>query len=118
MTEIVVPMQPISVRAVESYDSGKRYRWTVTKFRKADGGIHLHTHCEEVPDVGPLLFIPEGPDVDAVAIHDLTQMAKEKPRRVREKPDLTAMYQRFNEVRARELDTKTVHPVAKVSHDE
>lgn len=109
MTTIHVPMIVEETTTVESYENCIRYRWTITKLRKPDGGIHVHTDCVEVPDEGPLTLIMPGPDVDAIAIRDLLQMAKEKPRRPREKPDITRMYQEFNERRRRELDSKTVH---------
>lgn len=111
MTTIHVPMVVEDTTTVESYEEGRRYRWTITRLRKPDGDIHVDTRCEEVEDVGPLMFIPGGPDVDAIAIRDLTQMAKEKPRKQREKPDIAAMWTRFNEVRKRELDSKTIHTI-------
>ena len=113
MPEIHVPMTYDQQYTIESYENGIRYRWTVTRLLKSDGEPHIHTHCEEVPDEGPLLFIPPGPDVDAIATRDLTQMAKQKPRKPREKIDLAAYYLRVQEVRRRELDSKTVHPITK-----
>lgn len=118
MTTIHVPMIAEKMHVIESYENARRYRWTVTTYRKPDGDKHIHTHCEEIPDDGPLMFIPDGPDVDAVAVRDLTAMAKEKPRKPREKPDLAGMYQRFNEVRRREMDSKTVHPSIEVPRGE
>lgn len=116
MTTIHIPLQHKIMFVAEVHDEGRRFRWTRIRTDDGHGNINFHNDWEEVPDVGPLLYIPEGPDVDETAVRDLTQMAKEKKRKVRERPDLTAMYQHFNEVRARELDTKTVHPVAKVSN--
>lgn len=109
MTTIHVPMKVDETYTVESYEGGKRYRWTITRLLKSDGDPHVHTHCEEVVDEGPLTIIMPGPDVDAIAIRDLLQMAKEKPRKSREKPDITKMYREFNERRLRELQTYTTH---------
>lgn len=111
MTTIHVPMTVEEMTTIESYEDCRRYRWTITRLRKPDGEIHVHTHCEEVPDIGPLTIVMPGPDVDAIATRDLLQAAKGKTRKPREKPDLTAMYRQFNEVRRRELDSKTVHPI-------
>lgn len=110
MTEIHVAWSNPKVMLVsEFHDSGLRYRWTRVRWTKPDGDYHFHDDFMEVPDIGPLLFIPEGPDVDASAVNDLVQMAKEKPRKPRQKQDLTKMYHEFNERRLRELDSKTVH---------
>lgn len=115
MTTITVKMSnPKILHVVESYENGKRYRWTLTRWTKSDGNYHIDTHCEEVADVGPLLFIPEGPDVDAQAVHDLTQMAKLKPRKPREKPDIVKLYDEFRYRRGEELKDIRVYPVAKV----
>lgn len=111
MTTIHVPMVQDEMYTIESYEDGRRYRWTVTRLIKSDGTPHVHTHCEEVPDVGPLTFIPPGPDVDRIATRDLLAYAKEKPRKPREKLDLTAYYLHVQEQRRRELDSKTVHPI-------
>lgn len=113
MTVIHVPMQMDDTFVVESYEDGKRHRWTITRFIKSDGDVHIHTDCEEVPDEGPLTIVMPGPDVDNIAIRDMLQAAKAKPKYKRERPDITRMYQEFNERRVRELDTKTVHVNAK-----
>jgi hypothetical protein len=115
MTTIYTPLKQKILFVVEVHEDGRRFRWTRIRTENGTGDVNYHNDWEEVPDVGPLLMIPEGPDVDGVAVRDLVQMAKQKPRREREKPDITGMYQRFNEVRKRELDSKTVHPVAKVN---
>ena len=106
---IHVPMVVEETTTVESYEDCRRYRWTITRLRKPDGDIHIDTRCEEVPDVGPLTMILPGPDVDDIAIRDLLQAAKGRPRKVREKPDLQAHYTEFQERRRRDLNTKTTH---------
>ena len=117
MTTIYLPSKPRILHVVGFMDGTKRYRWTRTAMEKDNGDTHIHDAYEEVDNTGNLLFIPGGPDVDEVAVRDLTQMAKEKVRKPRERPDITKMYREFNERRKRELDTKTVHSVAKVEHD-
>ena len=115
MTEVHVPFcDPKILNVIESYENGKRWRWTTTRWTKPDGNFHVNVHCEPVPDDGPLLFIPQGPDVDDIAVRDLTQWAKGKPRVQREKPDLVKMYDEFRYRRGEELKNIRVHPVAKV----
>jgi hypothetical protein len=117
MTTIYAPMIPKILHVQEFWDEGKRYRWTRTAMTKTDGDIHIHDEFEEVTDVGNLLFIPGGPDVDAIAVRDLTQMAKEKTPKPREhKPDIVKMYGEFNERRRWELAGNRVYPVLKVSN--
>lgn len=106
---IHVPMTVEETTTVESYENCTRYRWTITRLRKPDGDIHIHTQCEEVPDVGPLTMILPGPDVDEIAIRDMLQAAKGRKRKPREKPDITRLYDEFRERRGREHDTKTTH---------
>ena len=114
MTEIHVAWSnPKVCHVSEFHDSGLRYRWTRVRWTKPDGDFHFHDMFEEVADEGPLLFIPEGPDVDEVAVHDLVQMAKQKKRKPRDKPDVTKMYQQFNERRAAELADRRIYAVAK-----
>ena len=103
MTTIHVPMVQDEMYTVESYEDGRRYRWTITRYLKSDGHPHVHTDCEEVPDVGPLTLIMPGPDVDRIATHDLMQMAKGKKRKEREPFDFLGYYQHVQEVRRREL---------------
>jgi hypothetical protein len=111
MTTIHVPMVVEETTTVESYEDGRRYRWTINRMRKPDGEIHVHTECVEVEDVGPLTIIMPGPDVDAIATRDLLQAAKGKKLKQREKVDLVAYYQHMQEARRRELDSKTSHPI-------
>ena len=115
MTEVFVKWTNPKVMLVsEFHDDCKRYRWTRVRWTKPDGDYHFHDDFMEVPDIGPLVFIPEGPDVDASAVDDLIAFAKRPKRRQREKQDVTKMYHEFNERRARELDTKTVHAAVEV----
>lgn len=120
MPEILVPMTGGKVmHVIDMMEGGLRYRWTRYGYIKKDGWPHFHDHIEEVPNIGPLLFIPPGPDVDGIAVRDLTQMAEGRPPKPREnKPDIQKMYQQFNERRLRELSTHTVHQGADIPHDE
>ena len=116
MTTIYAPMIQDEMYTYESYEDGKRYEWTVYRYIKSDGDPHVNVDCVEVPDVGPLLFIPAGPDVDKIATHDMKQAAKLRPRKQREKPDLLAMYQKMQDTRRWELSTRSQFQVAKVDH--
>lgn len=93
------------VFSIETFQNGKRWRWTRYRYELGNGDVHLHDDFQEIPDDGrPLLFIPGGSDVDRIAVRDISQEKEQGPRREpRKRPDLTQMYHDFNEARALEL---------------
>ena len=76
---------------IEVLHDGARWRWT--RYRRYDNSFD--DQFEKVEHSNrPMLFIPKGPDVDAVAVRDLTQkaLAQQPPPR-ENKPDVNALWQ-------------------------
>lgn len=104
------------VHVLDVHDEGRRFRWT--RYRWDVGSdTHYHDDWVEIPeDGGPLLFIPSGPDVDEIAVRDLTQRAMEtrKKRKDRPKRDFNKDWHHFTEVRQWEAKGTRSYPVAKL----